>query len=217
MVISLYFLFHLAFELIFIVDQTFVDLREKVYLDCRNRSIRDLCSRDHTRVVRVHFFNMNHQMKAMISTIYNIEKSKIFKKSWQKHCKKVQENSITLKAILESVWLPVKNEMLSSKEEFLNGRMAIEKVKKYLRMLDSNFEEVKAEFDLLIANFKTLNKTSRDEKSLLNTRIQQIKDYSKLLDASDAANTIMEFKTKMKLTGDFEEVENIAKVSLLLY
>ena len=49
---------------------------------------------------------------------------------------------------------------------------------------------------------------------ILNSRVEQIKDYQRLLNAHKAATVIMRFKEEMELKGNFMEVEEISQVSV---
>ena len=144
--------------------------------------------------------------------MYNIQTSRIFNELWKKY-QKLEYEKVTMTVIMESIWGPINDKLMSIKEKFVSGEMQIKKVEEYVKMFNYNYPQLQKEFELLVEFFVLEKAIIRSEKVHLRDRIQQVKHYQKLFDAGLAARSILELRRTMKLTGDFSEVESIAAVS----
>ena len=148
----------------------------------------------------------------MVSKMYNIQNSRIFNEQWKKY-QKLEYEKVTMAVIMESIWVPICDKLMSIKEKFVSGEMQIKKVEKYLKMFNYNFPQLEKELELLVVFFVSEKEITRSEKVQIRARIQQVNDYQKLFDARLAARSILELRRAMALTGDFSEIESIAEVS----
>ena len=171
----------------------------------------NLCTRSTVGVVVV-FFNLDPEIQFMISKMYNIQTSRIFNELWKKY-QKLEYEKVTMTVIMESMWGPINDKLVSIKKKFVSGEIQIKKVEKYLKMFNYDYPQLEKEFELLVEFFVLEKAISRSEKVQLRARIQQVKHYQKLFDAGLAARSILELRSAMELTGDFSEVESIAEVS----
>ena len=195
----------------FTVDEHLSFLRERLKEDMNSQPMCNLCTRSTVGVVVV-FFNLDPEIQFMISKMYNIQTSRIFNELWKKY-QKLEYEKVTMTVIMESMWGPINDKLVSIKEKFVSGEIQIKKVEKYLKMFNYDYPQLEKEFELLVEFFVLEKAISRSEKVQLRARIQQVKHYQKLFDAGLAARSILELRSAMELTGDFSEVESIAEVS----
>ena len=195
----------------FTVEGDLSFLRERLKEDMNSQPMCNLCTRNTVGVVVV-FFNLDPEIQFMISKIYNIQTSRIFNELWKKY-QKLEYEKVTMTVIMESMWGPINDKLVSIKEKFVSGEIQIKKVEKYLKMFNYDYPQLEKEFELLVEFFVLEKAIIRSEKVHLRDRIQQVKHYQKLFDAGLAARSILELRRTMKLTGDFSEVESIAAVS----
>ena len=195
------------------VHLDFNELREKAAENCKCRSIQELCV--HTSEgIEVTFFNLDHSLKSMIRGVDRIQNSQLFCMKWEEAWKNLEESHLPLDKIPNSVWLPVCEDVQNERKEFLSGKMKMKQVEKYLKLMKGDPDNLKKEFRLVMTIYQGNEVIPDAEIGILNSRVEQVKDYQRLLDAHKAAWIIMRFKEEMELKGNFMEVEEISQVSV---
>ena len=205
--------FLLYFSLLtIVVDVRLRALRHKLRMDWSTLRINELCMRGPSGIVVV-YFDLEPEVQQMVSKIYGIQNSRIFNDLWHEFCKKLQGSTVKLEDVVRLMWSPIRENLLSIKQQFISGEMQIKEVDVFLKTFKYKCDELEREFELLLVNFRDPETRLESQKHQLRFRIQQIKDYRKLFDAGIAARSIIDLKKAMNLTGDFSEVESIAEVS----
>ena len=191
----------------------FSELREKAAENCKCRSIQELCVQT-SEGIEVTFFNLDHSFKTMIRGVERIQNSKIFCMKWEEAWKNLEESPLPLDKIPNSVWSPVYKDVQNERKEFLSGKMKMKQVEKYLKLMNGDPDNLRKEFRLLMTIDQGNEVIPDADIGILNSRVEQIKDYQRLLNAHKAATVIMRFKEEMELKGNFMEVEEISQVSV---
>lgn len=191
----------------------FNELREKAAENCKLKSIQELCVQT-SEGIEVTFFNLDHSFKTMIRGVERIQNSKIFCMKWEEAWKNLEESPLPLDKIPNSVWLPVYKDVQNERKEFLSGKMKMEQVEKYLKLMNGDPDNLRKEFRLLMTIDQGNEVIPDADIGILNSRAEQVKDYQRLLNAHKAARVITMFKEEMELKGNFVEVEEISQVSV---
>ena len=90
----------------------------------------------------------------------------------------------------------------------------MKQVEKYLKLMNGDLDNLRKEFQLLMAIDHGNELIPDADIRMLNRRVEQVEDYQGLRNAHKAARVIMRFKEKMQLKGNFMEVEEISQVSV---
>ena len=191
----------------------FNELREKAAENCKCRSIQELCVQT-SEGIEVMFFNLDHSLKSMIRGVGRIQNSQIFCMKWEEAWKNLEESHLPLDKIPNSVWLPAYKDVQDERKEFLRGKMKMKQVEKYLKLMNGDLDNLRKEFQLLMAIDHGNELIPDADIRMLNRRVEQVEDYQGLRNAHKAARVIMRFKEKMQLKGNFMEVEEISQVSV---
>ncbi len=188
-------------------------MREKNEQSYNELSIRDLCT-ERSGVCEIVVFNLDEKFTKMVSRITGMKRSRIFNKLWLKYGENVRSEKVTMEIIYDNIWLGICEELKSVNQQFLDGEMQLEKLDEYLDMFKMDYDALEKEFILLSSCFRDTTTNLDHVKEKLGTRIKQVKNYKKLFDARQAAETILGLQKRLGLEGDFSEVEKIEKVSI---
>jgi hypothetical protein len=200
--------------LCFLVDEELRALRDKTVQDYKELSILDLCTKRSGGYDM--FFKLDDKFYEMVSKITEIKRSQIFDKLWQKYGEKCKTEVVTMEVIFNKIWSKILDKLKSINEQFLNGKMQLKTVDKYLVMCNTDYDALEEEF-MLISRFFSGTAHLGEVKKKLGVRIEKVKSYKQLFDAQQAALAILELKEVMGLEGDFSEVENIKEVRLYTF
>ena len=194
----------------FLVDEELRLLRKKIQQDYNDVSIRTL-------MCPSNFFKIDERFCTMVSRMTEIKCSRIFGKLWPKYGEQLQNQTVTVKIIFHEVWLRIYHELNTESQQFLSGQMRLKDIDQYLKMFDLDYEALEKEFVLLSGFFSDKTTHLDQVKKRLRKTIERVKNYKKLFDARDAAETILGLRKKVALKGDFSAVENLKQVRLLLF
>ena len=139
-----------------------------------------------------------------------IKGSRFFEDLWQKYGKSVKDNVVSVDMIF-TIWSKICEKLDSRNKEFLNGKMQLKKIDKYIKMFQMDFKALEDEFMLLSKYFGKTTQLDQVQKKLEHV-MNKVKSYRKLFDTQQAAQAILELREALHLEGDFSEVERIEKV-----
>lgn len=202
--------------LIFFFTVNIVELFEKTEVDPSKLLIKDLVQSSIVRGVvipEVIFFGLSPGSKSMVSTLRRLRNSTLLRQFWEQNGSKAltiiaprggQKTSLTVADVLELVWKPSKEQLLSLKQRFLSGEIPFKEVDKLLQLFDNDYEDLAEEIRIISSNNGRQDHWLED---IIRKRMGMIKQYHKLLTCIEAAGVIVTFKNAFGLQGDFQDVE----------
>ena len=156
------------------------------------------------------YFKFDENSYEMVSKMPAIKGSRFFKNLWQKYGKSVKDNVVSVDMIF-TIWSKICEKLDLRNKEFLNGKMQLKKIDKYIKMFQMDFKALEDEFMLLSKYFGKTTQLDQVQKKLEHV-MNKVKSYRKLFDTQQAAQAILELREALHLEGDFSEVERIEKV-----
>ena len=193
-----------------------VELFKKTEVDPSKLLIKDLVQSAIVRgevIPEVIFFGLSPDSKSMVSTLSRLGDSTLLRQFWEQNGSKAltiiaprggQKTSLTVADVLELVWKPTKEKLLSLKERFLRGEIPFEEVDKLLELFDNEYEDLAEEIRIIPSNN---GRQSHWLEDIIRTRMGTIKQYHKLHTCIKAAGVMLKFKNAFGLQGDFQDVE----------
>lgn len=193
-----------------------VELFKKTEVDPSKLLIKDLVQSSIVRgevIPEVIFFGLSPDSKSMVSTLSRLGDSTLLRQFWEQNGSKAlaimaqrggQKTSLTVADVLELVWIPSKEQLLSLKQRFLSGEIPFKEVDKLLELFDNKYEDLAGEIRLI-----TSNQNGRHHllEETIRLRMRKIKQYHKLHTCIKAAGIMLKFKNAVGLEGDFQDVE----------
>ena len=193
-----------------------VELFKKTEVDPSKLLIKDLVQSAIVRgevIPEVIFFGLSPDSKSMVSTLSRLGDSTLLRQFWEQNGSKAlaimaqrggQKTSLTVADVLELVWIPSKEQLLSLKQRFLSGEIPFKEVDKLLELFDNKYEDLAGEIRLI-----TSNQNGRHHllEETIRLRMRKIKQYHKLHTCIKAAGIMLKFKNAVGLEGDFQDVE----------
>lgn len=194
-----------------------VELFKRTEVDPSKLLIKDLVQSSIVRgevIPEVIFFGLSPDSKSMVSTLSRLGDSTLLRQFWEQNGSKAlaimaqrggKKTSLTVADVLELVWIPSKEQLLSLKQRFLSGEIPFKEVDKLLELFDNKYEDLVGEIRLI-----TSNQNGRHDRLLEETirlRMRKIKQYHKLHTCIKAAGIMLKFKNAVGLEGDFQDVE----------
>lgn len=152
----------------------------------------------------------------MACRVTEIKRSLLFEKLWLKYSANVNDKEVTLEIIFTEIWLKIREKLKLIHRQFLNGEIQVNKIDKYLRLFEMDYDAFEKEF-MLLSRFFQHTVSLEQAKKIVSDRMAEVKSYKKLSAAHQAARVILELQQKMDLKGDFSEVEKIEKVIFKFY
>ena len=193
-----------------------VELFKKTEVDPSKLLIKDLVQSAIVRgevIPEVIFFGLSPDSKSMVSTLSRLGDSTLLRQFWEQNGSKAlaimaqrggQKTSLTVADVLELVWIPSKEQLLSLIQRFLSGEIPFKEVDKLLELFDNKYEDLAGEIRLI-----TSNQNGRHHllEETIRLRMRKIKQYHKLHTCIRAAGIMLKFKNAAGLEGDFQDVE----------
>ena len=192
-----------------------VELFKKTEVGPSKLLIKDLVQSSIVRgevIPEVIFFGLSPDSKSMVSTLSRLGDSTLLRQFWEQNGSKAlaimaqrgQKTSLTVADVLELVWIPSKEQLLSLKQRFLSGEIPFKEVDKLLELFDNKYEDLAGEIRLI-----TSNQNGRHHllEETIRLRMRKIKQYHKLHTCIKAAGIMLKFKNAVGLEGDFQDVE----------
>lgn len=193
-----------------------VELFKKTEVDPSKLLIKDLVQSSIVRgevIPEVIFFGLSPDSKSMVSTLSRLGDSTLLRQFWEQNGSKAlaimaqrggKKTSLTVADVLELVWIPSKEQLLSLEQRFLSGEIPFKEVDKLLELFDNKYEDLAGEIRLI-----TSNQNGRHHllEETIRLRMKKIKQYHKLHTCIKAAGIMLKFKNAVGLEGDFQDVE----------
>ena len=193
-----------------------VELFKKTEVDPSKLLIKDLVQSSIVRgevIPEVIFFGLSPDSKSMVSTLSRLGDSTLLRQFWEQNGSKAlaimaqrggKKTSLTVADVLELVWIPSKEQLLSLIQRFLSGEIPFKEVDKLLELFDNKYEDLAGEIRLI-----TSNQNGRHHllEETIRLRMRKIKQYHKLHTCIKAAGIMLKFKNAVGLEGDFQDVE----------
>ncbi|PFX29705.1 E3 ubiquitin-protein ligase RNF213 [Stylophora pistillata] len=192
-------------------------LSRKAVEDVSRRPIKDLVESvtvGDKRSSFVKFFGLSSKAKSMISSFTQLADSVLLRQFWVENGRKAltkigqreePKNLLSIEEIVEFVWTPSKEELLSLKQRFLSGDISFKEVDKLLKVFSQRYGDLNKEMRLITSSQSGAQVHALGE--VINQHIEKIQKYSELHNCIKAAEIILKFKVAHGLEGDFQDVE----------
>lgn len=202
--------------LIFFLSVNLVELLKKTEVDPSKLLIKDLVQSSIVRgdvIPEGIFFGLSPDSKSMVFTLSRLRDSTLLRQFWEQNGSKAltiiaqrggQNTSITVADVLELVWIPSKEQLLSLKQRFLSGEIPFKDVDKLLELFDNKYEDLAQEIRIISSNNGRQDHLLEEK---IGQRMRKIKQYHKLHTCMKAAGIMLKFKNAVGLEGDFQDVE----------
>jgi len=193
------------------------NLSKKAEMDASRVPVKDLVQSaivDGNVFPSVTFFELSPKAKVMIASVSKLNNSVLLRKFWKENGDKAQKRTaereghkmlLSVDDVEELVWTPSNEQLQFLQERFLSGAITFAEIDKLFKVFDKN-EELAKEIKLITSKNDSQAKAL---DSLIKQRIEQIDQYHKLHNCIDAAESILEFKTALGLTGNFQLVVDL--------
>lgn len=195
-------------------------LSKKSVMDASHVFIRDLARSTIAggKVLPVvTFFGLSPKAKEMISSLSQLRDSIFLRQLWSDNGDKAlktiaeretQKMSLSVEDVVELIWTPTNAELQSLQDRFLRGAISFGEVDKLFRDFKDNqkYDDLASEIRLLTLRNGSPVQTTEE---LINTRIDEMRQYYKLHHCIEAAKIILNFRTSIGLQGDFKLVEDL--------
>ena len=197
----------------FSVDDELRVLRKKIDQDYDDLSICELCTPE---TCDVKYFELDEMSCEMVSKMPALKGSRMFNNLWQKYGGSIRDSVVSVEMIF-TIWSKICDELQSKNQEFIDGKMQLQKVDEYIKMFKNDYKALEDEFMLLSKYFGDETTKLDHVKEELGLVINKMKSYKKLFDTRQAAQAILELRERLDLKGDFSDVEGIEQVRILSY
>lgn len=162
----------------------------------------------------VKFFGLSPKVKEMMSSVSKLMNSVLLRQFWKENSDKAlklaeeragRKVSLSVDDVEEMVWTPSNKQLRSLQTRFLSGAISFEEIDKVFRVFSEGNDLAK---EIKLVTSQTGGQTQATE-ALIEARIEQIDQYYKLKNCINTAKRILEFKTSLRLTGNFQLVEDL--------
>lgn len=137
----------------------------------------------------------------------------LFRQMWQLTSKKAEKENpeLTINDIVTKVWLPSFKECCRILDSLKSCSMKLREVNNRFRHYsDSN--TIKVQLEKLYKGVELChNKPAPTRPPWINSAVERMEQYWTLTRYAQAAETVLQLRQKLELTGDFSLMETIAK------
>ena len=176
--------------------------------------INSLCDRDSSGAIRVVYFNTARPLMSFARHFYVLTKrlySSLFRATWSDTIgKAIRRNpNLSIKHIESEVWVPAFQQCQNILQELFKLTMTLHDVDQQFSSYGG--QDLKTQLKLL---FCGINECTHQQRSdhWIQRPVQKILHHRQLCSYRDAANSFLELRDLLKLSGgDFRDVERISK------
>ncbi|XP_040922673.1 E3 ubiquitin-protein ligase rnf213-beta isoform X2 [Toxotes jaculatrix] len=170
---------------------------------------------------QVLWYNTSLNVLKMASEMYKLHHSNLILSSWAKGAASLasarQPSSapvpVTLKQICENIWNPLLTEFFELGVSIANASITLQQLDRVLVECGDpgDGKLLKKELSLMSEMFSESGQF-RPEENWIELRLDLIQEYSQLHEAAAAASAILKIAEKMKLSGNFTEIDTISQL-----
>lgn len=195
------------------------DLRAQLGADYDNHPINQLCTADGPSRFIYHRFQSAKPLEPIrmrFDFMERLYKNDLFHRVWDGATRKAaaRKHELSIEDIVDDIWRPAFKECETTILGGLqDGSIKLQAVDHYFRRYDNNIEKVESDLHQLHKGVESCYGRNPPPKcpQWIRNAVSRIHKYWTLDQYASAARTILELKKKLKLTGDFHQMDTIAE------
>ncbi|XP_071319372.1 E3 ubiquitin-protein ligase rnf213-beta isoform X2 [Trachinotus anak] len=174
-----------------------------------------------TDLPQVRWYNISMSVLKMASEMHKLHQSTLILSSWVKAAASLASArrpssapvSVTLIQVCENIWNPLLVEFFQLGVSIASANITIEQLDQVLAESgDRGDGKLMKKELILMSEMFTESGQFRPEKNWVELRLDQIQEYSQLHEAAAAASAILKIAEKMKLSGNFTEIDTLSQL-----
>ena len=184
--------------------------------------INGLCTRDESGLIKVVCFNKAVPLSTFASHFYVLTKkfpSSLFRRMWVAGVEQARAKHPTLSIsnLKSEVWSPVFKQCQELLDGLKNLSITLGEVDTHFMIYETSGEP-KTELRLLFTGLNECLGMKATDDPWIGQAVRRISEYRKLCTYRDAANSFLELKAFLQLSGgDFSDVERISNEVIMLF
>lgn len=172
---------------------------------------------------QVLWYNPSLKVLKMACKMYKLHHSTLILSSWVKGAASLVSArqpcsapvSVTLTQVCENIWEPLLTEFSRLGVSIANADITFKQLDQVL-MESGDIEDGKLMKKELSLMSETFSKEFRPEENWVDLRLSQIQEYRQLLEAAAAASAMLRIAAKMKLSGNFTEIDTLSQLVIMV-
>lgn len=181
-------------------------------MDFSSVSISTLCSIGYPPkfIVTFQCFEIAEPLRSILNSHYILSDkhiSGLFQLVWKFKLNEVKR-SLTFQDVVSEIWNPVFLECCELVDSVRKGSMKLKEVDRYFREL--KVDTVHDHLRQLYIGVEACRDKKVDSIDWIQRQVDLMKQYWGLCEQAVAANIILQLKEELRLTGNFEIIENVA-------
>ncbi len=191
------------------------ELKNEISKDHRDKPIKDLCviNNDNDKVIStlLHLALPLEDIPIKFDVLFSKYQNKLFQKIWDDHVKKTQrksESELTIASIKTDIWDPSFHRCCTLLDSLQDRSIKLSEVDQYFREVKDREHQIFA-----LCYGVEMCKDGRvigDGRQWIYTAVDMMDQYWSVCQQAKAAEIVMDLKEKLKLSGDFSLIEDIA-------
>ena len=172
---------------------------------------------------QVLWYNPSLKVLKMACKMYKLHHSTLILSSWVKGAASLVSArqpcsapvSVTLTQVCENIWEPLLTEFSRLGVSIANADITFKQLDQVL-MESGDIEDGKLMKKELSLMSETFSKEFRPEENWVDLRLSQIQESRQLLEAAAAASSMLRIAAKMKLSGNFTEIDTLSQLVIMV-
>lgn len=171
------------------------------------------------------WYNASLNVLKMASEMHKLHHSNLILSSWVKGAALLASTrqpcsapvSVTLTQICETIWKPLLTEFMQLGGSIADANITFKQLDQVLVESDDQGDGKLMKKELTLMS-ETLSETGRfkSEENWVDLRLSQIQQYRQLHEAAAAASAMLKIAEKMKLSGNFTEIDTLTQMVIFL-
>uniref|UniRef100_A0A3Q1AXV9 RING-type E3 ubiquitin transferase n=1 Tax=Amphiprion ocellaris TaxID=80972 RepID=A0A3Q1AXV9_AMPOC len=174
---------------------------------------------------QVLWYKTSMNVLKMASEMHTLHHSSLILSSWAKGAASLASTRhpspapvpVTLTQIYENIWKPLVAEFLQLGVDIADANVTFERLDQVLSESGDQGDGKLLKNELKLMS-KTLSEAGgfKAEENWVELRLGQIQEYRQLHDAAAAASAVLKIAEKMKLSGNFTEIDTLSQLVIIL-
>ncbi|XP_048410924.2 E3 ubiquitin-protein ligase rnf213-alpha-like isoform X2 [Stegostoma tigrinum] len=169
---------------------------------------------------QVTYFILTEKLKEMAKSIHTFKDSYVLQMCWEKEAKALCEEDtssdeetseltslVSLEGVHAMIWEPCLDKYKGIFKKLKEGSLMLEEVNIIFKDFVNRYEDLRSDFEIMCR----IDMSAKG--NWIEKRIQQIREYHQLHLAVESAQVIMKAQNVLKLTGDFNVLQTLIRVT----
>jgi hypothetical protein len=187
------------------------EVKQELKIDFSTIMIRTVCAREQSGKIQVHYFQLAEPLNVFAELFYimtHTYASDVFRNVWNSEAAKVTRNSnLTIQDVYPSIWQPAFFHCQTLLDQLHEHSMTLADVDRHFKQ----YQGLELESQLM-SLFQGINAClcQKHSGAWIKSTARRIHDYWDLHSYQVAANTFLQLRSALHLTGDFRNVERLS-------